>query len=430
MDSVDSESIRRHLDALLASDALGKSESCRRLLAYLAERALRGEAPKEIEIAIDVFGKDASFNGAEDSLVRVAARTLRQKLLEYYAGPGRNDAIHFVIPKGGYRLIAVPRPDSAPVAPGPRPDVAQPGAGRWITIGALALLAASILLNVHLWQSGRAPPEPGSAQVVASRVWADIYASDRPLILVLGDAFMFTQRDPVTGREVTVRDTRINSSEELRAFLASNPSLAAERGQRYVSYFTKSTVVGMASILRILDRPDRQIEVRVHDELRAEDLSNNDIIYIGPFVRLGPLVGHYVHQSRYRYDTEERSITDLVTKASYLPAGELRDHRKDYGLIAKFQGPNGNHIMIFTAVARNAGLQQIVRTLTAPESLAAFEELLSTKLGRSAPSSFEALVAVTGFRSTDLGAEVVDVNALAPSQSALHATLAPASAVQ
>ncbi len=63
-----------------------KSETSQRLLRYLAERGLRGETPKEMEIAIDVFGRDASFNSAEESLVRVAVRGLRLRLHDYYTG--------------------------------------------------------------------------------------------------------------------------------------------------------------------------------------------------------------------------------------------------------------------------------------------------------------------------------------------------------
>ena len=86
-----------------------KSEASQKLLRYLAERALRGDTPKETEIAIDVFGRDASFNSAEESLVRVAVRALRRRLHDYYAGPGQHDEVQFDIPKGGYRLTCVPR---------------------------------------------------------------------------------------------------------------------------------------------------------------------------------------------------------------------------------------------------------------------------------------------------------------------------------
>jgi hypothetical protein len=153
------------------------------------------------------------------------------------------------------------------------------------------------------------------------------------------------------------------------------------------------------------------VDVRVRDEVQVEDVRNNDIFYIGPLVRLGPLAGHYQMRSRYRYDTATSGVTDLVTQKVFLPEGELGGQHKDYALAARFEGPTGNHIMIFTSGGRNAGLLQIVRTLTSPDGLQEFERRLRAKSG-DMPQSFEALLSVTGFKQTDLGSEFIDVHAL------------------
>jgi len=155
---VELEAIRRHTEKLLASEQLCKSETSRKLLTYLVERSLHNDAPKESEIAFDVFGKGASFSGAENSVVRVGARTLRQKLAEYYAGPGQNDALRLVIPKGGYRLTVAPQsPASVPALdsrtpapsiaePPPRPQRHFPRSIAWFL---LASLAASLTVNMR-----------------------------------------------------------------------------------------------------------------------------------------------------------------------------------------------------------------------------------------------------------------------------------------
>jgi hypothetical protein len=401
----DSQSAQRHLEKLFASDSMLKADVSRKLLTYLVERSVRHETPKEIEIAIDVFGKDTSFNGAEDSLVRVNVRALRQRLGEYYAGPGHDDEVRFEIPKGAYRVNVVPRPETA--VPVPTPPVRS--GVNWAAALVLALLAVSALLNVYQWRRSVSAVDPAATRVRHNPIWEGFHASDRTLTIVVGDLFMFSQLDPRTGRQQTVRDPTINSTAELRAFLADNPSLAAERGQREASLIPKSAAMGMASILPIVDRPGRRIEIRLPDELQAEDIRHNDIIYVGPFVRLGPLAVHYLRNSRYRYETERGSLTDTLSNKDFLPSGELAEQRTDYGIAAKFRGPTGNHIMILAAVARNAGLLQIVRTLTSAEGLDTFRAALEEKPGLS-PDSFEALLAVTGFKRTDLTADVIDVN--------------------
>ena len=444
MADLDPETLRCHLEKLLVSDQLAKSEAGRKLLVYLVERALRNDTPKEVEIAVDVFGKGASFNGAEDSVVRVAVRTLRQKLAEYYATASSPDEFQFVIPKGGYRLTVAPAPSNArapeppqhPASPAgfPMPaDVRATGPAstrsprRWKwAFGVVAcLLVASVLVNAVLWREHtQAPADPIRARVRASPVWSDLVASRRPLTLVLGDLFMYTQIDSRTGRTLTVRDTQINSSEELRAFLASNPAFAAERGQRYVSMVQKSAAIGMAAILQIVDRPGRHINVTVRDELQAEQILNNDIIYVGPLTGLGPLLGYYESRSRYRFDPATSTLTDVEAHKAFSPQGVLSAERLDYALAAKFLGPNGNYILVLTAGLRNAGVLQIVRTVTSPAGLIRLESKLQATPG-ALPDSFEALLTVAGFRQTDLSAEIVDMHPLSVNGTARRLSRTP-----
>jgi hypothetical protein len=425
------EEVMGHLERVLASDALSKSGTNRRLLTYLVQRSLQStDGPKEAEIAMDVFARGATFNGGEDSVVRVSARGLRQKLVEYYAGEGKDDALAFDIPKGGYRLSVSIRERNDPAASAPTliptaEPVEDPPSARavgatsyrarpWkgITLALAALLLFSAVVNVHLWRS-RPAADPVRASVQQSLLWKEVVQSTRPLMFVLGDLFMYTQTDPETGRTQTVRDTAINSSEDLRSFLASNPALAADRGLRYATMVQKSAALGMADILPLVAQPGRRIDVRIRDELMAEDLQTHDIIYVGPIARLGPLASHYHVHSRYRFDAGNSAITDVETGKVFKPEGELGAHHMDYALAARFPGPAGNSITLLTSGGRNAGLLQVIRTLTSPGGLRDFDRKLEAAAG-PATQSFEALLSVTGFKQTDLGAEVVDLHRLQP----------------
>lgn len=433
------ESVQEQLERVLAGEALSKSATNRRLLAYLVHRSqASADGPKELEIAIDVFGRDARFNGGEDSVVRVAVRALRQKLLEHYSGTGRGDPLVFDIPKGAYRLTVTARAQGdAPVDPAPHAvadpagnapnaHVQGPGADhrlrRWKV--AAALLLGALAVSVGFQASQRFAPAAASdsamEQLRRNPIWSPIASSRRPLMFVLGDLFMFTQTDPTTGRTLTVRDPQIQSSDDLRAFLAGNPELSAERGLRYASMLQKSTAVSTVEILRLLGNPARRVEVRLRDELRAEDLRNYDIIYVGPISRLGPLASDHHVQSRYRFDTGTASITDVSTGMTYAPEGDLGDHRKDYALVSRFAGPAGNSIMVFTSGGRNAGLLQVVRTLTTPEGLRRFQGKEDAAM--NLPPAFEALLSVSGYKQTDLGAELIQLHALTATPIAIAAT--------
>lgn len=96
--------VREALERLIASETFGRSERARKLLRYLIERDLAGEAErlKGFAIAVDVFGKDAEFDSATDAVVRVQAGRLRELLGQYYAGEGAADPIRIAIPRGSY----------------------------------------------------------------------------------------------------------------------------------------------------------------------------------------------------------------------------------------------------------------------------------------------------------------------------------------
>ena len=439
MADADTLVVRHHLQKVLTSEHMEKSEASQRLLRYLAERALREETPKETEIAIDVFGRDASFNSAEESLVRVAVRALRRRLNDYYTGAGQQDEVHFDVPKGGYRLVWLPRaaaqtptdaaPAQIPESPQPAPHTAPAAElatpvprNSWVrawAIAATALLTVSVVVNSYLWlDRNTLPVDPASAEIARSPLWSGIIDSNRPLMLVLGDGFMYTNVDPLTGRVQLIRDRAINSSEELRVFLAQNPSIAPGRGQRYTSMLQKSTAVGMASVLRLVSHPGRQIEVRARDDLQVDDLQKYDIIYIGPLSRLGPLAGHYELQSRYRYDQQTTAIHDIVTSKTYLPEGDVTVKHTEYALAARFVGPGGNHIVILTPGARNSGMLLTVRTFTSPSGLKELGKRLRA-FRDPLPDSFEALLSVTSFGQTDVAAEVLAVHTLPNSAPAL-----------
>jgi hypothetical protein len=423
-----SDLAREALQKILASEAMEKSETSQRLLRYLAERGLRGETPKEVEIAIDVFGRDATFNSAEESLVRVAVRGLRLRLHDYYAGSGQGDEWRFDVPKGGYRVTWVRHDPAAPVEePQARlePDPEKlpsgvplehlaPRGPSWLrgwAIAATLLLGLSLTFNVYQGRErSRFPVDPKNALIARSPLWSGIIDSDRPLMLVLGDGFMYTHVDPLTGRMQYIRDRAINSSEELRVFLAQNPSIAQGRGQRYTSMLQKSTALGMTSVLQLVSHPGRTIEVRLPDDLQVEDVRQYDIIYVGPISRLGPLAGYYETQSRYRYEPELSAIRDIETGRSFLPDGPFTDKHTEYALAARFVGPGGNHIVILTPGTRNSGMLQVIRMFTTTAGLADLQKKLDEQ-GHNT-SSFEALLSVTSFRLTDVAGELLAVHPL------------------
>ena len=112
------------LEAVVAkicnSSSLRRSPRLQRFLKYIVDQGSSGpaESIKEYSIAVAVYDKAVSFDPQLDPIVRVEAGRLRSRLLEYYAGPGRDDAVIVELPKGTYLpVIRDQRPASPQTAP-------------------------------------------------------------------------------------------------------------------------------------------------------------------------------------------------------------------------------------------------------------------------------------------------------------------------
>jgi len=134
----DQDAIRAQLARVLRSAALAQSQRRQKFLDYIVTETLagRGSRLKGYTLAIEVFGRPASFDPGTDPLVRIEAARLRDKLRTYYRGAGKSDPIRIDLPKGRY----TPRFEFRPAAfhggwteasdaterEGPLPDAAFP----------------------------------------------------------------------------------------------------------------------------------------------------------------------------------------------------------------------------------------------------------------------------------------------------------------
>src|SRR5579871_1000260 len=100
------DALAAEVERILESDTFRNSDALRRLLRFLADKRLAGEADqlKEYSVGIDALGKPATYDPRHDSTVRIQVSRLRQKLAEYYRTEGKNDAMLVDLPKGRFKL--------------------------------------------------------------------------------------------------------------------------------------------------------------------------------------------------------------------------------------------------------------------------------------------------------------------------------------
>jgi adenylate cyclase len=156
--SPSAEAVKQELERVLASPDFVASDRLKRFLRFVVEEAVAGRADRlqAYPIALEVMGRDASFDPQTDPVVRMEAGRLRRRLERYYLGAGQNDPVRIDIPKGGYAPTFTRHADERPTR-GPPASTASwhrlprgwPGR-RWLGLGAFALAGVVLLATVAL----------------------------------------------------------------------------------------------------------------------------------------------------------------------------------------------------------------------------------------------------------------------------------------
>ena len=375
--------------AVRASGTLGRSRLLLSLFDYLVSRSADGRPPKESEIAYEVFGKTGSFETGQDAVVRVYIHRLRRKLEDYRTEADQAAGFHLTLPKGEYRIVGEPAISDGPIeaddAPAPRrrtrPD------WRWIAAG----IAAVILLNLGAWLLFSRPHD-AMAETRRNPIWAPFVASDRPMLLVMGDYYIFGESDD--GMDVTrlVREYAVNSPTELSEFLMDHPEKAARYLDLGLSYLPTSSASALAGVAQLFGGT-KSIRVITTSQLTPELLKAYDVIYIGYISGMGLLEEPSLSGSRFAIGDsfdEIRDTTDgrrFVSQGGYGPA--RRGVYRDYGYVAVFPGPNGNHVAVISGI-RDIGVMAAAEQMGQPAGLAALRKVIGSS------DDFEALYEVTG----------------------------------
>ena len=244
---VSTDEATAELNAVLASSAFTRSPRLSRLLSYLCNKYLAGEADqiKEYNIGVEVLERPTSFDPADDAGARVEVHRLRRRLQQYYESEGISHKLRIVIPVGHYvpafvqnNVKEVTAPPSVPQETGessgqvPFGLVAdiiarepEPGSGllkqgylRWLGIAAGILLLAAVVWGL------RSTRKPASA----------VTSPRQPSTSVLSAASLRPPAPAVAGSVIRLTCGR-NTSYTDRSGQIWSPDRYFEGGQPYDS---------------------------------------------------------------------------------------------------------------------------------------------------------------------------------------------------
>jgi hypothetical protein len=427
----ETELLREQANKIVQSGTLGRSRSYVRLLEFLVDCAVNGRTPKELEIAMEAFGRGADFDPSQDSMVRVYAHNLRQKLEHYYATAGRGERTQLTLARGEYRVSLATNGeagDDAAAAPADAPKAEVPAvvpvgavfrterraAGRrWrLAAAGLAVLVVGIALGIGIEMRG-APP-PSDAQAIArAPIWAGLLDDDLPILIVVGDYYIFGELDAHGDVERLVRDFDVGSSKALDDLMMSDPALVSRYLDLDLTYLPTGTAFALLDVLRVLYTSHKPVRVVSMSEMSEADLKSSHVVYLGYISALDKLEDFVFASSSlaigYTYDELKNIETgELYTSEAGRP--EVDHNYRDYAFIATFPGPGGNQLVIVSGT-RDAGLMQAAHALADPMYIASMEQS-RPDTGGVRPPAFEMLYEVTGYGRTNLDARLVHTGKL------------------
>jgi hypothetical protein len=337
---------------------------------------------------------------------------LRRKLDEYYDGEGSAEDVRLTIPKGEYRLEVRPiSTHTEALAEDVEPERPNSHGRRYavIALGILCLIA----VNAAIWKiAWPIPPKDPFTKVRQSAIWSAVLQDHRPIIVAVGDYYIFGETDQTMNVHRLVREFSINSREDLYEYLMNNPKQMDNYVDVDLRYLPISVAYALDDILPVLSEPGQarsRIRIMLASEVTPEMMKADHIIYVGYLSGLDMLQNVVFAGSRYSIGDSYDEIIDNKTKQKYFSQANYFEQgggtSRDYGYASTFLGPTGNHFIVL-AGTRDVAVRQVAEEMTDPASLA---DLAKKTSGAKA---YEALYVVEAMKQLNMEARLLQASPL------------------
>jgi len=381
------EKARAQIDRILESETFRFSEVLRHLLWFLADKAFSGESDqlKEYTIGLDALGKPTTYDPRQDASVRLQAGRLRQKLTEYYLNEGKSDPVVFELPKGHFKLTwktRAPIDPSHQVGPAIVPSATAPHRLAVILLCCALLITSawSVYSTVRLWQARGTSSRQWTPEL--EQLWRPFIATNRPMIISLADPFFVSLAGKDGRNAFYFRDRSIERWEEaIRSpqFAAVQKLLGSPQMRVDEDFALRGDIMSLFLLTRLLAGPQPNLSVFRLSAVSADDLSNNNILFIGSQRGLSSkLLGLPLPRAELIAEADGiRNLHPRQGERSFFPNEVSTSTEGEvFALVSMVPGPIGNNVVESITSGRTWGNMGAVQFLTDP----AFARILVKKL--------------------------------------------------
>jgi hypothetical protein len=378
------EEISEHLQRLLASPTFHGSKRCQQFLEYVCEKALAGEtgALKERCLAIDVFGRQPGATQGEDTIVRVSAREVRKRLVQYYAtADGATAPIVIELPSGSYapefhysalaKLKAeTHKPETpsdfelAPEEPVPLRPPATRVLSRWIAIGSCIVLAGASAFAMWKVEDSRTAP--------FRAFWAPVFHNSEPLLIGVGHPLVYQpshrasvkseHRQPPTPfpvqRPLNLAPDELNGSD-----MVPSPN-------QFVGF---GDMIAANEISQMLAHRSRDVRIMLASSIPFADLKQSQTYLIGSLTNHWTMELGQSWRFRFAWTKDlQPEFVDTLPGARREWAIASRDDGstpEDYSMICRIPNSPTGMLLIVSAGIKQFGTEAAGRILADPKEL-------------------------------------------------------------
>jgi len=390
---------------IVDSGVLGRSRHYARLLEFLVQCAIDNKSPKEIELAVDALNRGVDFDVSSDSTVRVYVHQLRKKLDAYYAQHETRATQRIVIPKGKYTLsvLQLARPVALQTATSTR--------AHWLnlTSGLLAVMIVLLTANLIYLTSDDDSEIISATHLAATHpIWSKVLTDEKPILLVMGDYYIFGELNASGNVARMVREFNVNSPGDLENLRFSDIAHTENYLDLDLSYMPEGSAYALARIVPILQESGKPLNITMMSDLTTAEIRSNHIVYIGYISALDKLkemtfAGSGLQVGRSYDELFNVRTAEYYTSDAGLP--EQGEPFRDYGMFSTFPASDETQVVLVTGM-RDAGLMHTAQALSDAKSLDRLVYAIDNDTDE-AVGGFEALFEVFGVDRLNFDANLI-----------------------
>jgi hypothetical protein len=384
-----------------ASKGFAKSKFLTSFILYICEKYLLNQTGEitEQQIGEQVFRRPHGYNPGEDNIVRNYARLLRQRLEEYFAGEGIDEAIRIVVPRGGYvplfveddTVIGESKPNPAPakalhvVVPAPLDKISPQDLSQSIPVGrsswrlralCAALFVAFFLVSLH---DIHIKPQPS----ISDRFWSVFFSPTRDTLLVPADSGLVIYQN-LTKRWIPLAEYAAGEYQKHTVSpLGIDPTLVNELGgRRYTSVVDLHLVSSISQLPAVVK--DR-FKVRYAREVTLDDLKQSNVILLGS-IDSNPWVELFQKELNFQFEPQPkedkviiRNIHPMAGEKTFYETDQTNPARTTFGVIAVAPNLDGTgHVLLIEGI-NMAGTEAAADYLFSDASRALLSQVFDPK---------------------------------------------------